>query len=90
MVSVKNRVSIVHPQFFEDLDFWILNDNRLARKVLELVTQIMRDPFHGVGKPEPLRGQLTGGWSRRITQEHRIIYAVYDTHIDFLQCRYHY
>ena len=90
MVSIKNRVSIVHPQFFEDLDFWILNDNRLARKVLELVTQIMRDPFHGVGKPEPLRGQLTGGWSRRITQEHRIIYAVYDIHIDFLQCRYHY
>jgi toxin YoeB len=81
---------VVHPQFFEDLGFWVANDRRTANRVLELIEHIMRDPFHGVGKPEPLKGQLTGSWSRRITHEHRIVYAVYDDRIDFLQCRYHY
>jgi toxin YoeB len=65
-------------------------DRRLALRALELAEAILRDPFTGIGKPEPLKYLAHGVWSRRLTQEHRIVYLVRDDRIDFLQARYHY
>lgn len=79
-----------HPEFREDLAYWTKTDRRLALRVLELVEAVMRDPFDGIGKPEALKHQLAEVWSRRITQEHRLVYQVGETRIDFLQARYHY
>lgn len=59
-------------------------------RVLDLVDAVLRDPFEGLGKPEPLKHLLSGCWSRRITQEHRMVYRVTDEAVDFLQARYHY
>ena len=67
-----------------------MTDRKIALRVLDLVEAIMRDPFDGIGKPEPLKYFAAGTWSRRLTQEHRIVYLVSDTRIDFLQARYHY
>ncbi len=78
------------PQFREDLAFWIKTDRKAALRTLELVEAIVADPFVGIGKPEPLRFELAGCWSRRINQEHRLIYRVTKDRIDFLQARYHY
>jgi len=77
------------PGFLEDLRYWVEVDQRVAKRVLDLVEAVRRDPFRGIGKPEPLRGVL-GGWSRRITLEHRLRYLVEDRRITFLQARYHY
>lgn len=62
----------------------------MALRVLDLVGTVMRDPFQGIGKPEPLKYVLAGAWSRRLTEEHRLVYAVRADRIDFLQARYHY
>jgi toxin YoeB len=62
----------------------------VAIRLLDLVEATVRDPFQGLGKPEPLRFLLAGCWSRRVTQEHRLVYRVSDERIDFLQARYHY
>lgn len=62
----------------------------MALRVLELVEAALRDPFDGIGKPEPLRFHLQGCWSRRITEEHRLVYLVRDDRVAFLQARYHY
>ena len=77
-------------QFREDLRAWIENDRRVALRVFDLVEAVLRDPFQGIGKPEPLKYLLAGCWSRRITQEHRLVYRVAGTRIDFLQVKYHY
>lgn len=82
--------AVFHPEFREDLKYWIRIDRKIALRVLELIEAIMRDPFKGIGKPEPLRYLASGMWSRRITQEHRIVYLVTNDRIDFLQARYHY
>lgn len=68
----------------------IENDRKLALRALELVDNILRDPFTGIGKPEPLKFALAGCWSRRLTEEHRLVYRVGRDRIDFLQARYHY
>jgi toxin YoeB len=68
----------------------VKSERSTALRVLELVEAVMRDPFQGVGKPEPLRFLLQGCWSRRITSEHRLVYRVTSEAIDFLQARYHY
>ena len=78
------------PKFREDLSWWIKNDRRAALRTLELVEAILADPFSGIGKPEPLRYELAGCWSRRVTQEHRLVYRVTPDRIDFLQARFHY
>ncbi len=78
------------PEFREDLAWWVKNDRKGALKILELVEAIIADPFQGIGKPEPLRHELAGFWSRRITQEHRLVYRVVADRIDFLQARFHY
>jgi toxin YoeB len=74
----------------EDLRYWIRTDRRTALRVIDLVEDVMRTPFVGIGKPEPLRFYLQGCWSRRVTQEHRLVYLVRDERIDFLQACYHY
>ena len=84
------RVAVFHPEFREDLRYWVQSDRSTATKVLDLVEAVMRDPFEGPGKPEPLRYLLAGCWSRRITQEHRLVYRVTSDPVDFLQARYHY
>jgi toxin YoeB len=81
---------VFHPEFREDLRYWVGSDRRVATRILELVEAALRDPFRGIGKPEPLKFPLAGAWSRRITQEHRLVYKVSEKRIDFLQARYHY
>ena len=71
------RDAIFHPEFREDLKYWVRVDRKIALKTLELVEAIMRDPFEGIGKPEPLKYLASGTWSRRLTQEHRIVYLVF-------------
>jgi len=76
--------------FLEDLEFWARTDRRRALRTLKLVEAVLRDPFEGPGKPEALRGQLAGRWSRRIDQEHRLVYAVENDRVIFLSARHHY
>lgn len=77
-------------EFRQDLRYWVETDRRVALRALELVEAILRDPFDGIGKPEPLKYLASGTWSRRLTQEHRIVYLVRHDRVDFLQARYHY
>lgn len=84
------RVAAFHPEFIEDLRYWVEADRKVALRALDLVEAVMRDPFSGIGKPEPLKYMLAGAWSRRLTQEHRVVYLVGEERIDFLQARYHY
>jgi toxin YoeB len=84
------REAVFHPEFREDLRYWVEADRKIALRVLDLVEAIMRDPFSGIGKPEPLKYLAAGTWSRRLTQEHRVVYLVSNDRIDFLQARYHY
>ncbi|MGI9065529.1 MAG: Txe/YoeB family addiction module toxin [Pyrinomonadaceae bacterium] len=84
------REAAFQPEFREDLRYWIGTDRKVALRVLDLVEAIMRDPFDGIGKPEPLKYLMSGAWSRRLTEEHRIVYLVRNQRIDFLQARYHY
>ena len=83
-------VAVFQTQFREDLRHWIEVDRRVALRALDLIEAVLRDPFNGIGKPEPLKHVLSGAWSRRLTQEHRIVYVVHEDRIDFLQARYHY
>ena len=89
-MSPKTREAVFQPEFLEDLHYWVNTDRKLALRVLDLVEATLRDPFQGIGKPEPLRHLAPGAWSRRLTQEHRMVYLVRDDRIDFLQARYHY
>lgn len=82
--------AVFQPEFRPDLRYWVEKDRNVALRILTLVEAILRDPFAGIGKPEALRNELRGAWSRRITQEHRLVYRVSDTRADFLQARYHY
>ena len=84
------RDAVFHPEFREDLKYWIKTDRKIALRAFNLIEAILRDPFHGIGKPEPLKYLAPGLWSRRLTQEHRIVYLVTEDRIDFLQARYHY
>jgi toxin YoeB len=86
----KDREAVFQPEFLEDLKYWVKSDRKVALRVFKLIEDIQRDPFEGIGKPEPLRHLAPGTWSRRITQEHRIVYLVRDKRIDYLQARYHY
>ena len=86
----KGSVTIFHTEFREDLSYWVKTDRKVALKILDLVEAIVRSPLEGIGKPEPLRYLGSGVWSRRITQEHRLVYVVGDKKNDFVQCRYHY
>ena len=84
------REAVFHPEFREDLRHWVDTNRKTALRVLDLVEAVMRDPFRGVGRPEPIKYLGSGVWSRRLTQEHRMVYVVTERRVDFLQCRYHY
>lgn len=86
----KQRVPIFDAVFREDLAWWFKVDGAKANKILDLVSDVMRSPFEGIGKPEPLKYMDTDTWSRRIDLEHRLVYRVRHDRIDFLACRYHY
>lgn len=90
MPRAADREAVFHPEFREDLQWWVETDRKVALRLLDLVEAVIRDPFAGIGKPEPLKYVLAGCWSRRITQEHRLVYRVAAGRIDFLQARYHY
>jgi toxin YoeB len=89
-MRIAEREALFDRDFVADLAFWVKTDRKVALRLLELVEATRRDPFQGVGKPEPLRNSLAGYWSRRINQEHRMVYCVTETRIEFLQARYHY
>ncbi|MFJ4337235.1 Txe/YoeB family addiction module toxin [Streptomyces sp. NPDC088915] len=78
------------PAAREDFPFWIDTDRRAARRVVRLIGEIQRDPFEGIGKPEPLKGDLTGYWSRRIDDEHRLAYRADAEEVKIVEARYHY
>ena len=78
------------PTALDDLRYWLKTDRRLAERILALLEEIRRTPFEGAGKPEPLRFQLVGCWSRRIDREHRLVYQVEETEIIVIACRFHY
>lgn len=84
------RLAIFHPEFREDLRYWVEVNRKVALRALDIVEAAMREPFTGIGKPEPLKYVATGAWSRRLTEEHRIVYLVSAGRMDFLQARYHY
>jgi toxin YoeB len=84
------RLAVFHSEFREDLRYWVEVNRKIALRVLNLVEAVLRDPFTGIGKPEPLKYWASGAWSRRLTEEHRIVYLVSEDRIDFLQARYHY
>ena len=86
----KNRDAVFQPEFREDLKHWVETDRKIALRAFALIEAILRDPFSGIGKPEPLKHLASGTWSRRLTQEHRIVYLVTNERVDFLQARYHY
>ncbi|MFL6337271.1 MAG: Txe/YoeB family addiction module toxin [Pyrinomonadaceae bacterium] len=86
----RERVAAFHPEFIEDLRYWVETDRKVALRAFDLIEAVMRDPFAGIGKPEPLKYLLAGAWSRRLTQEHRLVYLVGEERVDFLQARYHY
>lgn len=84
------RDAVFHSEFREDLRYWVETNRQVALRALTLIEMILRDPFGGIGKPEPLKYLGPGVWSRRLTQEHRLVYLVSADRIDFLQARYHY
>lgn len=75
---------------FEDFNGWAASDSRIHRKIVQLIKDASRNPFTGIGKPEPLRHELAGYWSRRIDDEHRFVYTATDEALIIISCRYHY
>ncbi len=90
MTKPTNRVAVLSSNFRDDLRYWIDTDRKNALRILDLMAAVLADPFVGIGKPEPLRFAQAGCWSRRITQEHRLVYRVRADQIEFVQARYHY
>jgi toxin YoeB len=81
---------ILEDNAIEDFEFWSKNDLKILKKIAELFIAISKNPFEGIGKPELLKGNLTGYWSRRTNGEHRIIYTVDSEKVIIISCRYHY
>ena len=75
---------------WSDYLYWQTNDRKMLKRVNQLLRDVLRDPFEGIGKPEPLKYGADGAWSRRITQEHRLVYMLADGDLVILQVRYHY
>jgi toxin YoeB len=87
---LSGSIVIFDQQFREDLRWWAKKDRKILNRVLDLVEAVITDPVTGIGKPEKLKYLPGSRWSRRITQEHRLVYQVADNKLIFLQCRYHY
>ena len=86
------QMKIIQRDFdaWEDYLYWQAQDKKILKRINQLVKDISRNPFDGIGKPEPLKGNLTGFWSRRIDEEHRLVYVVEDSAIIIFSCRGHY
>ncbi len=84
------RDILLKDRALEDLKYWSLNDTKLLKKIFDLLESIKRNPFEGIGKPEALKGDLRGYWSRRINDEHRIVYSIINDTIIIISCRSHY
>ena len=80
----------LNEQALDDLKYWSINNQKLLRKIFDLMEAIKRNPTEGIGKPEPLKGNLKGFWSRRINDEHRIVYSFSNEAIFIISCRSHY
>lgn len=87
---MSKRDAVFQDEFREDLRFWVETNRKVTLRAFDLIEAVMRDPFSGIGKPEPLKYIGADVWSRRLTQEHRLVYLVRKDRIDFLQARYHY
>ena len=81
---------IFHPNAWEDYVFWQSENKQNLKKENKLIKAILREPYEGIGKPEPLKFDLSGFWSRRIDQEHRIVYRIRNDELHVLSCRHHY
>jgi toxin-antitoxin system, toxin component, Txe/YoeB family len=77
------RQAVFQPEFLEDLEYWVQTDRKMALRLIKMVREILRDPFEGIGKPEPLKYEFSGAWSRRLNKEHRIVYLVSETVLIF-------
>ena len=75
---------------WEDYLYWQKQDRKMVERINKLIRETQREPFEGVGKPEPLKGDLAGFWSRRIDREHRLVYRIASDTLEILACRYHY
>jgi toxin YoeB len=84
------RELVFSKQGWEDCQFWLGTDLKQVRRINHLIKEIMRDPFEGIGKPEPLKHALQGWWSRRIDGEHRIVYRIANDQLWIAQLKYHY
>jgi len=84
------RIVQFTPIAFEQFQYWKKKDPKIYSKITHLINAILQNPFVGIGKPEPLKGELGGYWSRRINLEHRLVYSVSDDSITIISCRYHY
>ena len=78
------------PHAWEDYQYWLQTDKKMIRRINELIKDTMRSPYEGIGKPEPLKHTLAGFWSRRITDEHRIVYRISGSNLEIAQLRFHY
>ena len=88
--SKVQREAVLQSEFREDLKYWVEVDRKVAIRAFTIIEAILREPFSGIGKPEPLKYLVPGVWSRRLTEEHRIVYVIGKDRIDFIQARYHY
>ena len=87
---MSDRRAVFSEHFLEDMDYWVSTDRKRALRLFRIIRDTLRDPFAGIGKPEPLKRQLSGLRSRRLTQEHRVVFEVVKTEVRFSQSRYHY
>ncbi len=83
-------MAAVQPECLEDIRFWVDANRKVALRLLDLMKEVIREPYTGIGKPEHLKGLRGNVWSRRITEADRLVYEVFDDRVDFLQARYHY
>ena len=81
---------VFSPQAWDDYQHWVQTDRKLVRRINELIKDTIRNPYDGIGKPEPLRHALAGFWSRRINEEHRMVYRVAGNNLEIAQLRFHY
>lgn len=77
-------------QAWENYLYWSATDKKIFKKINALIKECQRTPFEGIGKPEPLKNELSGWWSRRIDREHRLVYRIKDGALEIAQCRHHY
>ncbi|HSX06397.1 MAG TPA: Txe/YoeB family addiction module toxin [Candidatus Saccharimonadia bacterium] len=84
------RNLVFTPESWRDYTYWLGQDKKTLKKINKLIADVARNPFEGVGKPEPLKENYAGLWSRRIDEKNRLIYAINDSEISIIGCRFHY